>query len=165
MQIVRHLVDRGHRTIGMTRGVVDSASSTARYNAYRLALALHDLPFSPEQTTTGHFNYFSGDEMTRALLAACPSIDAIIYGDDNMAVGGMRALRSMGRKVPDDVAVVGMFNYEIGTFTEPQLTTLDFDKYEVGRATAQRLIMRLEGIEGPPWTLTLPTQLIVRDSS
>ncbi len=165
LQIVGHLVERGHRTIGMMRGDASWASSAMRYASFRLALALHDLPFSPEQVVSAHYNFFSGEEMTHAMLAACPSVDAIIYGDDNMAVGGMRALRSVGRNVPDDIAVVGMCNYEIGTFTEPQLTTIDFDKYENGRAAAQRLIMRLEGIEGPPWTLTLPTQLIVRDSA
>ena len=165
MQIVNHLVERGHRTIAMMHGPVDTAANATRFKAFRLALALHDLPYAPEQVISAHFNFFSGDEQTRALIAACPAIDAIIYGDDDMAVGGMRALRAMGRKVPDDIAVVGMFNYEIGTFTDPQLTTIDFDKYETGRSAAQRLLMRLEGIEGPPWTVTLPTQLIVRDSS
>lgn len=165
LQIVRHLVDRGHRTIGLMNAPDTVASSTTRYMAYRLALALHDLPYAPEQTTSGAFTFLAGDEMTRALIAGCPGIDAIIYGDDDMAVGGMRALRSMGRRVPDDIAVVGMFNYDIGTFTDPPLTTVNIDKYEIGRVAAQRLLMRMEGIEGPPWSLTLPVQLVVRNSA
>ena len=107
----------------------------------------------------------SGDETTQKILAACPAVDALIYGDDDMAVGGLRALRSLGRRVPDDIAVAGMFNYEIGGYTDPPLTTIDFDKFEMGRAAAQRLILRMEGASGPPWTITLPTQLIVRDSA
>ena len=165
LQIVDHLVQRGHRVIGLVNGPEAAASSVSRLHGYRLALALHNLPFAPEQLMTASFTFSSGDEMTEAILEACPTLDALIFGDDDMAVGGLRALRRMGRQVPNDIAVVGTFNYEISNFTDPPLTTVDLDKHELGRAAAQRLIMRMHGNSGPPWTITLPATLIVRASA
>jgi DNA-binding LacI/PurR family transcriptional regulator len=165
LQIIEHLVARGHRVIGLVNGPEGAGSSIARYHGLRLGLALHNLPFAPEQAVAANFTFSAGDAMTHTLLDDCPSVDAIIYGDDDIAVGGLRALRRMGRRVPDDIAVVGMFNYEIATFTEPPLTTVDLDKHELGRAAAQRLLMRLRAKANQPWTITLPTQLIVRESA
>ncbi len=165
LEIVQHLKETGRRTIGMVNGPPLAGSTLARIHAFRLALAMHDLPFTSEQVVSGTFSFSSGDATTHELLAACPQVDAILYGDDDMAVGGLRALRGLGRTVPNDIAVVGMFNYEIATFTDPPLTSVDFDKRELGRAAAQRLMMRLHVKEGPPWSITLPTQLIVRASA
>lgn len=164
-QIVQYLAGRGHRTIGLVNGPPTTGSSTARSLAFRLALLVEDLPCAQEQMVSGNYSFSSGDTMTEQILAACPTVDALIYADDDMAVGGLRALRGMGRKVPEDIAVVGMFNYDIGNYTDPRLTTVDIDKYEIGRAAALRLAMRLQGDVGPHWSITLPTQLILRDSA
>ncbi len=165
LQIVDHLVARGRRTIGLVNGPQGAGSSIAREHGLRVALASHGISFAPEQMCHGAFTFASGDENTLAILAACPTLDALVFADDDMAVGGLRALRRMERAVPDEIAVVGMFDYEIANFTEPPLTTIGLDKQELGRAAAQRLIMRMQSKGGPPWTITLPTQLVVRKSS
>jgi len=165
LQVVQHLVERGRRTIGLVNGPPSTTTSRERYLGLRLALSLHDLPFDPCQTVSGNFTFASGDEMTRRLLEQCPDVDAIVYGDDDMAVGGLRALRSLGRQVPGDLSVVGYYDYEIAQFTEPSLTSVAFDKYAMGAVAARRLITLIGSQPQAPHMIVLPTQLRVRSSS
>ena len=61
--------------------------------------------------------------MTQLLLAQSPDVDAIAYASDTMAIGGLSALREAGRRVPDDVAITGFYDYDIARFTDPPLTS------------------------------------------
>ncbi len=83
---------------------------------------------------------------------------------DLMAVGAMRALRSAGLRVPEDVAVVGFDDSPVCRHTEPELTTVRQPVVEMGRVMADLLLTRMVGGEVPPETV-LPTQLVVRASS
>src|SRR5690606_39328284 len=104
--------------------------------ALRLSLHLHDLPYVPEQAVFSDFNAEAGHRDTLRLLEQCPDVDAILYGDDNMAMGGLRALKETGRRVPDDVAIVGFHGYEVGQYTDPPLPSAEFDMaMQIGRAS------------------------------
>jgi DNA-binding LacI/PurR family transcriptional regulator len=165
LEVVQHLVDRGRRRIALVNGPDTTTTSRERYLGLRLALALHSLPFESEQLISGNFTFASGDETTRRLLQHCPSVDAIIYGDDDMAVGGLRALRSLGRHVPDEISVVGYYDYEIAQFTEPSLTSVSFDKHAMGAIAARRLCELLTHQSQPVQTIVMPSTLTVRASS
>ncbi len=163
---VKHLADLGHQRICLVNGPYTTNTSQEKYQGLRLSLSMHNLPFDDYQVTGDNwFGSEGGYIATLRLLAQSRPIDAIIYADDGMALGGLKALREAGRKVPDDVAVIGFHNYEYAKFADPALTTIGFDMQMMGRLAAQRLIALMNGERNDHYVMTVPTTLIVRDST
>src|SRR5690606_7111094 len=106
-----HLAQTGRCCMGLINGPNVTTSSAEKYKGFRLALALHDLPFSQDQVVTAGITPDDGYAGTQQLLEQIPGIDAIAYAHDNMAMGGLAALKATGRQVPADVAVTGFHNY------------------------------------------------------
>jgi LacI family transcriptional regulator len=165
VQLVEHLAARGRRRIGFVNGPATTTTSLEKYWGLRLGLTLSGLDFEESRAVSGCFSFESGDQLTRRLLDLHPDLDAILYGDDHMAIGGLRALRALGRSVPNDVAVAGCYDYEIARYTEPPLTSISFDKVHIGELAARRLCALLTEPDDQEWLLLLPTTLAVRDSS
>lgn len=113
---------------------------------------------------TGDFTRDSGKAAMRRLLAEDPTIDAVFAASDLMAHGALAALREAGRRVPDDVAVVGFDDIALARYTEPPLTTVRQPIEEIGRTVARQLLRLLTGalIEG---AVVLPTELVIRESA
>lgn len=162
---VQHLIDRGRRRIGLVNGPSSTNTSLEKLKALRLVLHLHDLAFAPEQVVAGDFEAEIGYELTLQLVEQAPDLDAIIYADDYMAMGGLRALKRRGYRVPDDIAIVGFHGYEISQFTDPPLTSVEFDMEAMGRIAAHRLMMLLDQPDGESWLMLVPTRLVVRESA
>lgn len=165
MQVVQHLAQQGRQRIGFVNGPSATTTSHEKYLGLRLGLALHGLRFDESCVVSGCFSFEAGDTLTRRLLAQHPDLDAIIYGDDYMATGGLRALRSLGRAVPADMAVVGCYDYEIAQYTDPPLTSISFDKVRIGATAARRLCTLLSEPDDEEWLLLLPTTLAIRGST
>lgn len=165
-QAVGYLAATGRRRIGLVNGPSTTMTSKEKYRGFRLALSLHDLSFTPAQLVAGNFTPKEGHEQTLRLLKQTPDLDAIIYGDDYMALGGIHALKENGRQVPGDVAVIGFHNYEMAEFTNPPLSSIHFNMQNMGIVAARRLSMLLEGPgDNEPWFVLEPTTLVVRKSS
>ncbi len=164
-QAVSHLAAIGRKRIGLVNGPATTSSSTDKYRGFRLALALRDLPFHPQHVVSGDFDAESGYTRTSELLRAVPDLDAIAFAQDTMALGGLRAIKESGRRVPQDVAVTGFYDYEIARFTDPPLTTVHFDIQMMGAIAAHRLCMLLDDPDQPYWMAFIPTSLVVRASS
>src|SRR5260370_5955045 len=98
------------------------------------------------------------------LLAADPELDAVFAANDLMAFGAMRALRQSGRRVPDDVAIVGFDDLPASAMTHPPLTTIRQPLYEMGRAAASMVMAAVRG-EPIAQRIELPTSLVIRESS
>lgn len=163
---VDHLVAKGYKHICLVNGPKTTNTSQEKYKGLRLALSLHDLPYDDYQTTRGDmFGTESGYIATLRLLALAHPVDAIIYADDAMAIGGLKAIRESGRNVPDDIAVIGFHNYEYARFTDPALTTIGFDMEMMGRLAAQRLCLLMDGASEDCHVMIVPTKLIVREST
>jgi DNA-binding LacI/PurR family transcriptional regulator len=164
-QAIAHLVTRGRRCIGMVNGNTITNTSQEKYRALRLGLTLHDLPFSARQHVYGDFSAEAGYRDTLRLLDQMPDVDAILYGDDNEAMGGLRALKERGRRVPDDVAIIGFHGYEMAKFTEPPLTSIEFDMEVMGRVAARRLLDMLDEPDDDNLLTLIPTRLVIRGSA
>ena len=80
-------------------------------------------------------------------------------------MGGLRALKENRLRIPHDVAVIGYHDYELAQFTDPPLTSIRFDTELMGWMAARRLQMILDDPDGQHWLLTVPTELVVRDST
>lgn len=163
--LVKHLVEQGCRKIGFINGPPDSPTSEEKYNGMRLFLALNDLPFDPSLIISGEFDAESGFSSTKKLLASHPDIDGLLYGDDRQAIGGMKEIKEQGRRIPEDMAVASFGNYEYSKRLIPSLTSVSYDMNAMGRIAAQRLLMLVEQPYDIPWQITVPTELIVRESS
>jgi DNA-binding LacI/PurR family transcriptional regulator len=112
------------------------------------------------------FHRRDGYEATRLLLANRPDVDAIFCFNDLLAFGALRALRETGRRVPEDVAVVGFDDVAECAYTDPPLSTIAPDKAAVAEAAVGLLLQRMAG-EGPsePREVFPPYRLVVRESS
>ncbi len=164
-QVMRHLIERGHRRIGFVNGPATTTTSAEKLDAYRLALFTYKLSFQPEQTVISDFSADSGYQQTHQLLKQCADLDAIVFADDIIAFGGIRAIKELGLRIPHDVAVVGFGDYELAKFVDPLLTSVRFDMYQMGVIAAQRLCMLFDDADAFPWLIRVPTRLIVRQST
>jgi DNA-binding LacI/PurR family transcriptional regulator len=112
----------------------------------------------------GDFREESGEWAMRALLARRPDLDAVFAASDLMAAGALEALRAAGRRVPDDVAVVGFDDSALARWSEPPLTSVAQPVEEMGRQMAHLLLARIGG-EATGLSVILQTELVVRESS
>ena len=168
MAAVDHLSAKGKKNIGLVNGPPTTATSAEKVHGLCAALCRHNLPFYTAQVAenvTGWFDAESGYQQTFVLLDQFPQADAIIYAGDEMAMGGLTALKEKGYRIPDDIAVIGYHNFEISRFTDPALTTVGFDMRLMGQIAAQRLCTLIEQGDDSCWTILIPTELIIRNSA
>jgi DNA-binding LacI/PurR family transcriptional regulator len=102
--------------------------------------------------------------MANALLALAEPPTAIMGGNDLLAIGAMRAIRTVGLTIPHDVAVTGFNDFDFSAFVEPPLTTVAIPAYDMGVTSATMLIDRVEGRETIP-RRTFPVELVLRGSA
>ena len=160
MAAVRHLIDAGRQRIATIAGPQDMVAGIDRLAGYRA-----ELRNSKRRSivAVGDFTRESGAVAMRQLLDDDPALDAVFVASDLMAHGALSALRQAGRRVPDDVAVIGFDDIELARYTEPPLTTVRQPIVELGRELARQLL-RLAGGEEIEPALVLPTSLVVRES-
>ncbi|MDP4504836.1 LacI family DNA-binding transcriptional regulator [Nonomuraea turcica] len=157
---VRHLVEQGRRRIATIAGPQDMIAGQDRLAGYRNVLRDSDLR---SIVAVGDFTRESGAVAMRQLLGDDPSLDAVFAANDLMAVGALQSLRQAGRRVPDDVAVVGFDDIEAAKYTEPPLTTLRHPVIEQAAAMVRLLLGLFE--DGPADPVILPTELVIRESA
>ncbi|MFF3667212.1 LacI family DNA-binding transcriptional regulator [Microtetraspora malaysiensis] len=157
---VRHLLDKGRRRIATIAGPQDMIGGQDRLTGYRNMLRESD---RRSIVAVGDFTRESGAVAMRQLLRDDPDLDAVFVANDLMAVGALQSLRQAGRRVPDDVAVVGFDDIEAAKFTEPPLTTIRHPFTEQAAAMVKLLLGLFEG--GPADPVILPTELVVRESA
>jgi DNA-binding LacI/PurR family transcriptional regulator len=99
------------------------------------------------------------------LVADDPRLDAVFVASDMMAHGALQALRDAGRRVPEDVAVIGFDDFEISRYSDPPLTTVRQPIVDMGRTMARQMLGLVEGKTDVPEAVVLPTELVVRGSA
>ena len=159
---VAHLVASGRRRIAVVNGPRGLGTHDERYEGWRLGLARGDLPYDAELERSTEFTAAAGFDATADLLAAAPDLDALLYGDDFMALGGLKALAEAGKRVPTDVSVIGFYDYPVAAFTHPSLTSVSVNIPRMGIIAAQLLLAQLDGRVNPPLSIRVPTALNVR---
>ncbi|MEV6153777.1 LacI family DNA-binding transcriptional regulator [Nonomuraea sp. NPDC052129] len=157
---VRHLVEAGRRRIATIAGPQDMIGGQDRLTGYRNILRDSD---RRSIVAVGDFTRQSGAVAMRQLLGDDPSLDAVFVANDLMAVGALQSLRLAGRRVPDDVAVVGFDDIEAAKYTEPPLTTVRHPVPEQAAAMVRLLLGLFTGGSAEP--IILPTELVVRESA
>ena len=162
-QAVEHLAAGGRRVIGTVAGLTDRAVGADRLRGWRDALIARGLECGDDLVVTGDFTRAAGDRGVRELLARRPDLDAVFAAGDDMALGVLDALAVLGRRVPDELAVVGFDGSDAAGRSEPPLTTVAQPLERFGAELAGLLVARLRGEQ--PAVAALPTELVVRASS
>lgn len=166
----RHLLEQGFRRIGLISGPLLWWESRERQLGWRDALAEAGFAGETGLVAEGDWTAASGERAMHTLLAQCPDVDAVFACNDQMALGALKATRSLGLRVPDDVAIVGFDDRPEAAFFCPPLTTIRQDVVELGRRAVSELDRMIVTVrEGSPAltsaALLLQPQLIVRESS
>lgn len=158
---VEHLVRRGRRSIATIAGRQDMSVGVDRLAGYRASMDAAGLPAT---IAYGDFTHASGVHAMWRLLDQRPGLDAVFVASDIMAAGALHALKRAGRRVPDDVAVVGFDDLPLAEHTQPPLTTIRQPIDQVGSVAAAMLLKAIDGStdEIDP---VLPTTLITRTST
>jgi DNA-binding LacI/PurR family transcriptional regulator len=158
----RHLLGLGHRTVFHVAGPPGWSEAQARIDGWRMELHAQGAPVPPLRWG-GDWSSRSGYDAGRS-LARDPDVTAVFCANDQMAMGVMAALREAGRKVPDDVSVVGFDDLPESEFLDPPLTSVRQDFAELGRR-AMGLVERVLSGDKLPSADLVPTSLVVRRST
>ncbi|MFG1811392.1 LacI family DNA-binding transcriptional regulator [Streptomyces sp. NPDC049040] len=159
---VEHLLDIGHRTVWHVGGPADSFSSEGRVAAWRAVLeeAGRPVPAPLRGDWSAESGYESG--LRLAEEAECT---AVFVANDQMALGVLRALHERGRRVPQDVSVVGFDDIPEASSFLPPLTTVHQDFSEVGRRCVDGLLQQIRNDREEIGTTLVPTRLVIRAST
>jgi DNA-binding LacI/PurR family transcriptional regulator len=170
-QAVEHLLERGRRTIAHITGRLDVYGAHRRVDGYRDALREAGHEVDELLIEPGDFTEGGGRRAMAALLERRPHLDAVFAGSDVTAAGARQALREAGRRIPDDVALVGYDDSAIARHMDPSLTSVRQPIEEMGRRMIDLLLAEIadrrpavsRSLERRQ--VILPTELVVRASS
>ncbi|MEU3479548.1 LacI family DNA-binding transcriptional regulator [Streptomyces sp. NPDC033754] len=164
---VAHLAARGRCGIATITGPLDMYVARCRLDGYREGLADAGLAPDEELVANGDFTEEGGRRAMRELLDRRPDLDAVFAASDVMAAGARAVLRAAGRRVPEDVALVGVDDSAVARHMDPPLTSVRQPIEEMGRTMARLLLQEIAAPSEPdeqPRRM-LPTELVVRASS
>jgi DNA-binding LacI/PurR family transcriptional regulator len=157
-----HLLDLGHETVWHVSGPTDWLEAQDRRDGWRATLEAAGAPAPP--VLVGDWSARAGHELGRE-LASNPRVTAVFAANDQMALGVLRSLHEAGRRIPEDISIVGFDDIpEAGYFTPP-LTTVRQNFNEVGRRSLLQLLGQIESGVRTPTRETVAPELVVRAST
>jgi LacI family transcriptional regulator len=159
-----YLIGLGHQRIAFLAGRPGLESARQREAGYREALAAAGIPFDPDLVRVGAYHLESARETARELLTAEPRPTAVFAANDLTAIETIRVAESLGLSVPDDLSVVGFDNIPESALNSPPLTTIDQSIQRMGAEAVRLLISLIDESPVQPLHVTLPTELVVRQS-
>jgi LacI family transcriptional regulator len=163
-QAVSHLIGLGHRRIGFISNAPLSYSGTQdRFAGYRQALGEHNLSLEEDLVRTANFVPESGQVAMEKLVELSEPPTAVFVASDVVAVGALNAILNSGRRVPEDMALIGFDDIFLAAYTRPPLTTVRVPAYGLGWTAAEILITLIEGDEDV-LSVTLEAELVIRES-
>jgi DNA-binding LacI/PurR family transcriptional regulator len=162
---VEHLIANGRRVIATISGPRDMGAGVDRLAGYHDALGDAGLAIDPSLEATGDFTHEGGTAAMERLLRARPNIDAVFAASDLMAAGAMGVIQAAGKRVPQDVALVGYDDSPVAMTLQPRLTSVRQPIEEMGHEMARLLVDRVEGTESAQRRVILATELVKRASS
>jgi LacI family transcriptional regulator len=158
----RCLADAGHKRIAMIEGEALMDASRDRLRGYQQALAAHKIAFDPDLVRPGNWEPSAGYRQTIELMKLKTPPTAIFCANDLMALGCLEALAELGRRVPQDVSVVGYDDRSIARSTRPPLTTVLLPHFEMGAIAAELILGKKIRRGGPQPQIKVPCPLVER---
>jgi LacI family transcriptional regulator len=163
--LVEHLLDEhGYRDLVFVGGPRNSPDSSERFAGFRQAMQRAGLPCPARPRVNGGFTEAGGARAVRELLGDRDAPDAIVCGNDEMAVGALSALRELKVRVPADVAVTGFDDLAISRHLHPALTTVAQPMRDIGAQGVRAVLARVAEPTAPRQATVLATRLVLRGS-
>ncbi len=158
-----YLIREGRSRIAFLGGAATEVEVRDRYRGYEAALSEAGNAVDPALVAYGDFSGASAAAAIRTLLERADDLDAVFVNSDLMAIAAIDELRAHGRRVPDDVAVIGYDDISIARFSDPPLTTIRQNGPLAGRLLAENLVQHLR--TGAVTNVSIPAELVVRKSA
>jgi LacI family transcriptional regulator len=165
--IMNHLIAAGRKDIAFIGGDIHHSSIAERFDEYKDSLTENNLQYQPllvvtdERDTRVHNGY----NAIERLLKSGRKPTAVFAANDAMAIGCLRYLKAVGVKIPDEIAIAGFDDIEMGSHIEPRLTTVRVFKEEMGKLAVKLLVEGIKSERDTVTTVHVPVELIVRQSS
>jgi DNA-binding LacI/PurR family transcriptional regulator len=160
--VADRLVEQGRRRVAVIAGPLNLHASQARIGGFCDAMARHGVAYVP--VVHGNFTQDSGEQAMRELLLRIPDVDGVFAANDLMAVGAIHVLRESGRRIPEDVAVIGFDDSSAALAARPQLTTVRQPVEAMAASMSRLLLERLDSPRRQPQAKLFDPELIVRSS-
>jgi DNA-binding LacI/PurR family transcriptional regulator len=160
-----HLLGTGRRRIATVTGPLDMIAGVDRQAGFLQALTAAGIEPDPDLVAEGDFTEAGGQRAMEELLARVPDLDGVFVASDPMAVGALRALRAAGRRVPEDVAVVGFDDAAVAETCDPPLTTVAQPLADMTPLLTELLMRQIDGVAAPAESRICPTHLVRRASA
>ena len=159
---VRHLLDTGRRRLAM---IGSSFSPLGSHRDRSFLAAVEEAIGTPAESVVGPPTLEGGAAALSELLERRPDLDGVIAHNDLVAIGAMRSALGHGRRVPDDIAVVGIDDIEVSALVTPALTTIRLSRTGLTEAVARSLHDLIENPGHSPDPVVVPVRLVIRDST
>jgi DNA-binding LacI/PurR family transcriptional regulator len=160
-----HLLEAGRRNVATVAGPLDMCAGQDRLAGYRVAVLAAGREYDESLVSVGDFTSAGGHAATVRLLEQRPDVDAIFAASDLAAFGVVRAVRESGRRVGDDVAVIGFDDIPAAAEQQPALSTVKQPIAALGTAMTRLLLDRIEGRQGLRRRTVLPVELVLRETA
>jgi LacI family transcriptional regulator len=160
----KHLIDIGCKRIGLIRGPEDDFTAVQRMWGYRDYVKEFDW-FDQSWIALGDFSVKSGYLCMKELFQRHPDIDGVFASNDLMAIGLLKAAHEWGRKVPDELAIIGFDGIDMSQYTNPPISTIKQPSYEMGKMAMEELLRLIKKPESDFNKIELDVELILRESS
>ncbi len=158
-----HLLRSGRQRIGFLGGPPDEVEVQQRYKGFESAMQAVCCALDPNRVVYGDYSHTSGITAMKRLLQQSPDLDAVFVNSDLMAIGAINVIQSLGKRVPEDIAVVGYDDLSIAAYNNLPLTTVRQNIPLAGKLLAQNLVQFLQ--TGVVTHVTIPVELVVRKSA
>ncbi len=165
-EAVEHLASHGHERIAFIGGEISHPSIRGRLEGYRQGLQQAGIEPDPrlERTEEPHCSVDGGYRATERLLSEGINFTAVVAANDAIAFGVMRALKQSGRKIPDDVALIGFDDIDAASQVDPTLSTVRVHKEEMGALAVRRIVEMIGRPSSAVDRTIVPTELVIRES-
>jgi Transcriptional regulators len=161
---VGHFINQGRRNIAYINGPESSHSGQKRLEGFKMGLEAANFSFDDRPVERSAPDTQSGYDAARKLLTANPDIDAIYAFNDLVAVGALMYCLEHGKRVPQDIAIIGNDDIPLAAMIRPQLTTLHFNEMYIGRLIMRTLLEMVTG-ETSPTTIQIEPELYIRETA
>jgi LacI family transcriptional regulator len=163
-EAVGHLIAHGHRRVALIHDDSRIVTARERLSGYIGALAGHGITVDERLIAVSQSTVGDAIDATTRLFNQRERPTALFTVDGLMTKGAMLALRAMGLSVPRDVSLVGFDDFDLATFTDPQITVVAQPVSQIGPLAVRFLLERIRGSSDPPHRIRFPTRLIARGS-
>ncbi len=167
---VTYLINKGYKKIAYLSGSLKTKTAQDRLEGYKKALIDNDIKFSNSLIKYGNYKIDWGRIGVNELLSESEKFDAIFCGNDLIAIGAIKELKSMGFKIPNDIGVMGFDDIYLAGLVEPSLTTIRQPNYQMGYIAMELLLENLNNSDKNNTynkevkTITLKAEIIERNS-